>query len=114
MNRIQSAIVFSLVIFFAPISDANARQDTKAIGSGKAILNVAPDKCLLFSAWYQPDAAENSDNRTERILAEPEVKEFIADVRNLLNDAIPMVIQDESVSSRFVAKVLFMGLNTLN
>lgn len=106
MNRIQSAIVFSLVIFFAPISDANARQDTKAIGSGKAILNVAPDKCLLFSAWYQPDAAENSDNRTERILAEPEVKEFIADVRNLLNDAIPMVIQDESVSSRFVAKVL--------
>ncbi len=106
MNRIQTVIVFSLAISLATSSDAIARQDANSLPSDKSILNVAPEKCLLFSAWYQPESAKNSDNRTEKILAEPEVKQFIADIRNLMNDAIPMLMKDESASNRFVAKVL--------
>ena len=100
MNRIRSIMALFLISLFAIANAVNAQE------SQSSILSIAPKKCLLLSAWYQPEASKSDSNRTEKILAEPEVKEFVADVRNMLNDAIPFVMKDESESNRFVAKVL--------
>lgn len=100
MNRIRSIMVLFLIPLLSIANAANAQE------SQSSILSIAPKKCLLLSAWYQPEPSKSDSNRTEKILAEPEVKEFVADVRNMLNDAIPFVMKDESESNRFVAKVL--------
>jgi hypothetical protein len=51
--------------------------------------HVAPDECLLYFSWSgvaEPDA--KSKNQTERMLAEPEVKQFIETVGKALSVAI--------------------------
>ena len=52
------------------------------------LVQVAPDECLFYAAWAgmaDPDPA--SENRTERLLAEPEVQQLISAVTDQLGEA---------------------------
>ncbi len=53
------------------------------------LARVAPEECLFYTSWAgtaEPNA--DSPNQTERLLAEPEVRHLVAEVRRLIKTGI--------------------------
>ncbi len=53
------------------------------------LATVAPDECLFYTTWAgmaEPDAA--SGNRTEQLLAEPEIRQLIAEIERRITEGL--------------------------
>jgi hypothetical protein len=76
---------------------------------------IAPDECLFYTAWAgmaEPEAA--SKNRTERLLAEPEVQPLISAVTDQLGAALQRAAAGErDPAARLAAEVGPQLLTTL-
>jgi hypothetical protein len=60
------------------------------------LAQVAPEQCLFYSSWAgtaAPDPA--SDNPTEQLLAEPEVQQLIAQVRQLVKKGVRKAAEEK-------------------
>ncbi len=55
----------------------------------KALVSTAPEECLLYSGWYgAADPKGTGKNNLERLLAEPEVRQFAATLWKELHEAM--------------------------
>jgi hypothetical protein len=55
----------------------------------KALVSTAPEECLLYAGWYGTAEPKSvSKNNVERLLAEPEVRQFAATLWRELNEAM--------------------------
>src|SRR5687768_16670683 len=53
------------------------------------LIRTAPDKCLYYVSWAGTGVADPaSENQTERLLAEPEVQQFVKEVEQRLLEAL--------------------------
>lgn len=76
-------------LLFASVADADPGLPfgMPPAGENPVLAKVAPEKCVAFLSWAgsaAPDA--QSDNRTERLLAEPEVQQFVDGLEKLLTE----------------------------
>src|SRR6185295_3667711 len=54
----------------------------------KALVSTAPEECLLYAGWYgAADPKGGSKNNVERLLAEPEVRQFVSTLWKELSEA---------------------------
>jgi type II secretory pathway pseudopilin PulG len=65
------------------------------------LANVAPEECLFYASWAGMAAPNpQSSNPTERLLAEPEVRQFVAEVDRQIRKAVGHAAEKEDPRAR--------------
>ena len=60
------------------------------------LAKVAPEECLFYTSWAgtaQPDP--NSENQTEQLLAEPEIRQMLAEIEQRIKTGLREAAQSE-------------------
>ncbi len=68
------------------------------------LARIAPDECLYYTSWAgmaEPDPG--SENQTEQLLAEPEVRQMLAQIERLIVAAIHKQVQREGPQAEKLA-----------
>ncbi len=82
VNPLEYLLLVLLGGGFGPTGIPPAQEDP-------VIARSAPAECLLFVSWSATTAPDpTSSNRTERLLAEPEVRKFIEHSKDLFVSAV--------------------------
>lgn len=69
--------------------------------------NLAPERCLMYSAWDGGgEANANSTNKTEQLMAEPEVQAFFGQIKQRLTQLPAMALRNESAVKQAAARTL--------
>jgi len=71
------------------------------------VWSLAPEKCLMYSAWsggQEPNA--ESSNKTERLMAEPEVQTFFRQLKQRITQLPAMALRNESAVKQAAARAL--------
>jgi hypothetical protein len=79
-----------------------------------AIAAAAPQECLVYVSWAgtaTPDAA--STNRTERLLAEPEIQLLLGEIERRLTQGLSEAIKEEGPEAQFAAEQSLKWSRTL-
>ncbi len=92
-----TSMVASFVLAFLGglfVTEANGQQQEL---TSNVFATAAPDECLAFSAWGgQQEFNSGSNNATERLMTEPEVKAFADDLIRRVGLMIPAMDSGES------------------
>jgi hypothetical protein len=82
----------------------------------KALVSAAPEECLLYASWYgAAEPKSTSKNNVERLLAEPEVRQFAATIWKefgaaIRRDAFHMGKDDAEMVAENVLPLIEIGL----
>ena len=69
--------------------------------------SLAPEQCLLYSAWSGgQEPSSESQNKTERLLAEPEVQTFFRQIKQRISQLPAMALRNESAVKQAAARAL--------
>jgi len=94
MDRVISCFGFlSLVVLLCQSGVAAAQSD-----SADRFKHVAPEKCAAYVMWNAGKASPIEGNRTQALMAEPDVRSFADDLKMRAGLLYPAIISDLSLS----------------
>ncbi len=100
----RSVVALATLLVVVTTGTAGAFQTGELAGP---LQSVAPENCWLYSSWSnqsRPDA--NSTNRTDQLLAEPEVREFVDDLMKRAEMILPLAFSNAPEAKRKLAAEL--------
>ena len=85
----MAVFCLNVVSNFVSGQEVAARQEANKVPE---ILKLAPESCQFLGAWHPAAGVVAEANHTQQLLAEPEVKEFLQQLRTAAGNMVRMAM----------------------
>lgn len=74
------------------------------------ILKLAPESCQFLGAWHPAAGVVAEANHTQQLLAEPEVKEFLQQLRTAAGNMVRMAMAEQPIANQKLGQDILVRL----